>query len=243
MQIFPRLSTGAISNMENIVILTGLLEADAMSCMSEPVGDGSEALCPLTMESIYAKNDAQFLKEAVQAISKKPLFESNAAWDKTVQECEDVGNMGAIKIQKCGHEFSALPLLYEVMTKVFKCPICRGGSESEVVLDKDKVPDNMSPKTWKVLCSISTKVREEDRKQKQIEENAFPLGMQMTSLIELYDSMPWTMSFSLYRTENPSTNERPFVIIPIQMRMETHIIIDDDGNLNNTEVILRSGDD
>jgi len=120
------------------VILTGLVEADAMSCMSEPAGDVSETLCPLTMESIYAKNDAQILKETVETISKKPLFVRNAAWDKTVQECEHVGNMGAIKIKKCGHEFSALPLLYEVMRKVFKCPICRGGSESEVILDQHK---------------------------------------------------------------------------------------------------------
>jgi len=229
--------------MENIVILNGLLEADAISCMSEPAGDGSETVCPLTMESIYAKNDAQFLKEAVKTISNNPLFVKPEAWEKIVQDCEDVGNMGAIKIQKCGHEFSALPLLYEVMTKVFKCPICRGGSETKVVLDKDQVPGNMSPKTWKVLCSICTIVREQDRKQKQIEENALPLVMQINSLIDMYDSMPWMMTFSLYRTENPSTSERPFVIIPVPMRMETHIIIDDDGNSNNSEVILRSGND
>jgi len=126
------------------------------------------------------------------------------------EECLDV--ILGIKIKKCGHEFSALPLLYEVMTKVFKCPICRGGSESEVILDQDKVPANMSPKTWKVLYNISTRVREENRRQKQIEENTFPLGMQMSSIIDLYDSMPWSMSFSLYRTENPSTSERPFPI-------------------------------
>ena len=224
------------------MVLNGLVESDALSRISEPAGNSAETLCPLTMESIYAKNDAQFLKEAVEAISKKPLFVRNAAWDQTVQECAQVEDMGAIKIKKCGHEFSALPLLYEVMTKVFKCPICRGGSESEVILDQDEVPANMAPKTWKVLCMICTRVREEDKKQKQIEENTFPLGMQMTSVIEMYDSMPWTMSFSLYRTENPSTSERPFVIIPIQMRMETHIMIDDNGNLNNTEIILRSGD-
>ena len=129
------------------------------------------------------------------------------------------------------------------MTKVFKCPICRGGSESEVILDEDKVPANMPSKTWKVLCRISARVREEDKRQKQLEENAFPLGMHMISVLDMYDSMPWSMSFSLYRTENPSTSERPFVIIPIQMRMETHIMIDDDGNLNNTEIILRSGDE
>jgi len=62
----------------------------------------------------------------------------------------------------------------------------------------------------------------------------------MMSVIDMYDSMPWSMLFALYRTENPNTNERPFVIIPIQMRMETHIMIDDNGNLNNTEIILRS---
>ena len=55
-------------------------------------------------------------------------------------------------------------------------------------------------------------------------------------------NLPWQMSFPLYRTENPSTNDRPFVIIPIQMRMETHIMIGDDEIVNNTEIILRSGD-
>jgi len=101
----------------------------------------------------------------------------------------------------------------------------------------------MPKKTWEVLCKISTRVREEDKKQKRLEENVSPLGMQMMSVIEMYDSMPWSMSFSLYRTENPTISERPFVIIPIQMRMETHIIMDDDGNLNTTEIVLRSGDD
>jgi len=243
MKRFSHLSNSAISNMENILILTGLVEADAMSSISEAAGDRYEKMCPLTMESIYAKNDAQFLKEAVETISNTPSFVKDAAWDKTVKDCVQVENMGAIKIQKCGHEFSALPLLYEVMTKKFRCPICRGGSEGEVILDADKVPANMPQKTWEVLCKISTRVREEDKKQKRLEENVSPLGMQMMSVIEMYDSMPWSMSFSLYRTENPTISERPFVIIPIQMRMETHIIMDDDGNLNTTEIVLRSGDD
>ena len=128
------------------------------------------------------------------------------------------------------------------MTTVFKCPICRGVSETEIDLDEDKAPANMPPKIWKILCSISTKVRDEDKRQKRIEENTFPMGMQMISVVEMYESMPWQLAFSLYRTENPGTNEQPFVIIPIQMRMETHILINDDGNMDNTEIILRSGD-
>jgi hypothetical protein len=225
-----------------IIILTGLVEADALIHTSSDPGHAAETSCPLTMESVYAKNDAQFLKETAETIAKNPLFVSSAAWEQTVRDCEDVEDMGAIKIKKCGHEFSAVPLLYEVMTKVFKCPICRGGSETEIDLDKDNIPANMPRKTWKILCSFSKHVRDEDKRQKRIEENTFPLDMQMISVVDMYDSLPWQMSFSLYRTENPSTNERPFVIIPIQMRMETHIMIGEDGVMNNTEIILRSGD-
>jgi len=101
------------------------------------------------------------------------------------------------------------------MTKVFKCPICREGSKTEIDLKGDKAPANMPPKTWKILCSISTKVRDEDKRKKRIEESTFPLGMQMICVVDMYESMPWQMAFSLYRTENLSTNEQPFVIIPI----------------------------
>jgi hypothetical protein len=103
---------------------------------------------------------------------QEPAVMSNTAWENTVQECAQVKEMGAINIKKCGHEFSAVPLLYEVMTKVFKCPICRGGSETEIDLDEDKVPANMPKIIKKILCSNSTKVRDEDKQQNRIEENA-----------------------------------------------------------------------
>jgi hypothetical protein len=230
--------------MENagVIILTGLTDSDGLIRVLGAAENSLENTCPLTMESIYAGDDANFLKETTATIAQNPLFVSNSLWEKTVSECADVENMGAVRIQKCGHEFSAVPLLYELMTKVFKCPICRGGSETEVTLDGNKIPANMPEKTWKILCTICTRVRDEDKRQKRIEENAFPIDMQMISIVDMYESMPWQMSFSLYRTENPSTNERPFVIIPIQMRMETHIMIGEDGIVNNTDIILRSGD-
>jgi len=91
----------------------------------------------------------------------------NPAWDKTVQECIQVENMGAIKIQKCGHEFSAVPLLYEVMTKVFKCPICRGGSETEVTLDEDKFRPTCLQKLGKSCVEIpqesEMRIKDKDR--------------------------------------------------------------------------------
>jgi len=77
---FPLLNTAPLvtgsKNMEStgMIVPTGLAEADALICTSEKTGHTSEILCPLTMESIYSKNNSQFLKETFQTIAKNPLL-------------------------------------------------------------------------------------------------------------------------------------------------------------------------
>jgi len=207
-----------------------------------PYDENKESICPLTMESVHQNNDTTFLKDCIDSIQNKVNFVQDKSWTEMKKDWVPLKNMGGIKIQKCGHEFSAVPFLYEVMTKVFKCPICRGGSETKIALESENVPNNVPVETWKLLCQISSKVRAEDDRQRRSDESVFPVDIQVFSVMEMYEVMPWQISFSLYRSENPAYNERPFVIIPIHMRIENHILIDDDGQVPHSHVTLRSGD-
>jgi len=222
------------------IILNGKNQNDAMILLSDD--DNGERMCPLTMESVHKNNDEIFLKDCVDSVEKKVNFAVDETWETMKKSWIPLQNMGGIKIEKCGHEFSAVPFLYEVMTKVFKCPICRGGSETKIALESENVPNNVPVETWKLLCQISSKVRAEDDRQRRLDESVFPVDIQVFSVMEMYEVMPWQISFSLYRSENPAYNERPFVIIPIHMRIENHILIDDDGQVPHSHVTLRSGD-
>jgi len=207
-----------------------------------PYDENKEIICPLTMESVHQNNDAAFLKDCVDSIQNKVNFVADKSWTEMEKDWMPLKNMGGIKIQKCGHEFSAVPFLYEVMTKVFKCPICRGGSLSRLEIKFDKTPNNIPEETWKLLCQISSKVREEDERQRRLDESVLPMDIQVFSVMEMYEVMPWQITFALYRSENPGYNERPFVIIPIHMRIENEIVIDDDGRGEDSHVTLQSGD-
>ena len=222
------------------IVLNGSNEDDAIVLFSDD--ENRDSTCPLTMESLHKNNDEVFLKDCVDSIEKKVNFVEDKSWTEMKKDLMPLKNMGGIKIQKCGHEFSAVPFLYEVMTKVFKCPICRGGSQSKIALEPEKAPNNVPEETWKLLCQISSKVRVEDERQRRLDESLLPVDMQVFSVMEMYEVMPWQISFALYRSENPGYNERPFVIIPIHMRIDNDIVIDDDGHSQDRHVTLRSGD-
>ena len=226
-----------------MISLPGLLSTDILirTKASETEDDQH---CPLTLEPLHEKNDAVFFTECIKNINLNPHTKMDKDWQEMkAYDFDKFPNLGAIKIKGCGHIFGGAALMYEIMTKRFKCPICRGGSSHEVDLKYPETPENMHKKTWEVLRGLAAKVRQNDTLQRIMDENLSPENViSLVSIVEIYQTLPWQMTFSIYRSENPTTNERPYMIIPISMRVDDDIVIHEDGHVEMGETTIRSGE-
>ena len=225
------------------ILLPGL-EATDVFLLLEAAEDQADTECPLTMEPMHAPNDAQFFAECVKTTDKNSRQAPDDAWTQLTQDdFSGLPNMGAIQIVKCGHKFGGAAFMYEVMTKKFKCPICRGGSVNEVALDTAQPPANVHSRTWDVLCRLAARVRENDRSQRILEESQSPsTSLQVVSIFEVYHALPWQIDFSIYRSEHPSYNERPYMVIPIPMRVDSETILSSHDRAPTEETTIRSGE-
>jgi len=225
------------------IILPGLEATDAFVLFGKT--DEHEGVdCPLTMEPLNGADDAQFLLECVKNTDKNSANAPDATWTKLKQDdFSDLANMGGIQILKCGHKFGGVAFMYEIMTKKFKCPICRGGSVNEVTLDRSQTPRDVPVKTWDTLCLVAAQVRENDHIQRIMEEShGLSNIMAVVPIFEIYHTLPWRIAFSIYRSEHPPYNERPYMVVPIPMRVDSDLSVHDDENASTEDVTIRSGE-
>lgn len=232
-----------MSSPQTHILLPGL-EATDVFLVLEATEDQSDTECPLTMEPIHSQNDAQFFTECVKNTDKNSRKDPDDAWTKLTQDdFSGLPSMGGIQIVKCGHKFGGAAFMYEIMTKKFKCPICRGGSVNEVTLDTAQTPSNVHSRTWNVLCRLAARVRENDLSQRMLEESQNPSNsLQVVSIFEIYHTLPWQIDFSIYRSEHPSYNERPYMVIPIPMRVDSETNSNSHGTTHTDETTIRSGE-
>ena len=191
-------------------------------------------ICVLTMENVNLCDDVSYLSDIVKNIKNMSIT------NYLHEISSEIKNIGSIKIIKCGHHFSGVPILYEFMTKKFKCPICRFGSEKEIDL-KENRPSTIAPNMWTLLCKIAEITRENDKKQRLEEEEAMVEQISLTTVIAMYEILPWDVSFSIYRNENPLIHERPYAIMSVGMRYDNLLSINPETSSSMENVVLHSG--
>lgn len=148
------------------VTLPGLGETDVLILYSR--GDSLEFFqnltCALTLEVIDSSEcQRTFVRGLVDSLAEKHAAKREALLKDILKKntCDDPL---IAQIKECKHAFSALPLIYNLMTVCFKCPICRCGSNKVVDISngaEDAAKSGLHSKTWDIMCGLARMYRED----------------------------------------------------------------------------------
>ena len=220
------------------VALPGLATADVIE-IQDTLYDHAR-VCPLTMHPMGQCASAAFLTEMSTFNTHSP---TSAAITRGV-ECE---HMGMATIRGCGHTFAALPLLYNIMSRQFRCPICRGGSNAEVDLTRACV--DLPADVWQVLCIICAETKKRYKQETADEENALIISehagadgtfadMDFDSIVDI---VAFRAIFSVYRTgahtQNSTTIQTPVAVIVFNLKHSRQF----DSNDNEERIVFSCG--
>jgi hypothetical protein len=161
--------------MRTVLLPGGARSTDLLEVYDDTKCPGHiDITCALTLDSVVECNAREFLHERLVACasteSRANSMRScdNKCFAKSLAEAyHDLSLLQTsqmptcIRIAACGHMFSAAPLLYEFVTRTFRCPLCRQGSAHNIVLEvTEPIPTNIDPNLWRVLCFLGRQVRE-----------------------------------------------------------------------------------
>lgn len=207
-------------------------------------------ICPLTMYPVGQFDGAAFLEEMhtlnVQKRSLLAKTQYHASVENVIANGLDCGNMGMATIRGCGHQFAALPLLYNIMSRELRCPICRGGSNKEVNVTQPCA--GVSREIWSLLCIICAETKER-YKQETIDEEQTLLRLEHAGVDGTFDDLnfesineivAFRVIFSIYRggahTHSNTVNQMP--IATVVFALQHSILIDSSDD--ETETIVFS---
>ena len=149
-----------------------------------------DVICALTLSSVVHHDAKIFLQEKLETAKTtvagglqpsnpraKMLFE---AAQQDLQDIDLQQIPTCIRIEACGHVFSGAPLLYELISRAFTCPLCRHGSRQTVdIHDTDIIPANMDKHLWRVLCFLAQHARKSARVETDHHPGLFLLSQHM----------------------------------------------------------------
>ena len=184
--------------------------------------------CVLTMANCWAHDDKAFLRSKINMLegdvyAKATKVMNTSAWKLLHTVIDKTKDVGCLKVTKCGHQFSGLPLLYAFMTTGFKCPICRCGANVQIDISA-KVPEGMCSKMWMILCVLCDVVRKRDRVERNHDTHFSTLQLARQTITVVYQTLPWVVRFVLYKDANPGMDSEPFAQIPIRMTIDRSVL-------------------
>lgn len=208
------------------IVLPGLVTVDTILLQSGAVDD--TYTCPMTLNSLSQCETLSFLKEMIELVSDvtirqrvQVLFERHEAdWG---------GSLGGVEIERCGHVFSTLPLLYLYMTGRARCPICRGGSNREVLLDGWCT--GIKRDLWTMLCILAEDAKKRQHDAAILEDAAIAHELVQRPSIsemdvdEMMDHVSFRCYISVYRDSVETTSEfagrrdNPVAVMVVDMNL------------------------
>lgn len=182
----PEHSKGKDASRCTEISLPGLDESDGITLMAPEQAKSKDDPCPLTCYPMNGFNPNEFLQDIVSAIVRESEGD-NKKRSRSLADLQDkvagaTPHAAVARLQGCGHEFQALPLLFHVLTSKFRCPVCRVGSSKTVDLSCDKKFAQALPMIDKGTCSVLCQTARLSRENKKIED----MREEMTALLEMH---------------------------------------------------------
>jgi hypothetical protein len=202
--------------MKMQILLPGVDTKDVLQLVED-----IETICVLTMEDVNVCDNVKFLHDIVGADNGNVKYkeEIEAITRNIPVSCD---GLRGIQFVQCKHVFSAVPLLYNIMTTCFKCPICRCGSSAIIDIENAK-PKNLEYDVWNTLCVISSIVRRRHQDDRAEEENSVDIQPSIEIMNELRLELSWMVQFSIYNTNSNNGNTPAAVIgLPLRKVMESN---------------------
>lgn len=200
--------------------------------------------CVLTMENCWEHDDKSFFRDQIALLERDVYAKATkllvlSSWKKLSALVEKLPNIGCLRVAGCGHKFSGIPLLYNMMASGFKCPICRFGGNADINLDA-KVQGDFPLKLWEILCVLCKVVRKRNLIEMNHEAHFSTLQLARQTITVVYQSMPWVVRFVLYKEKNPTMNSLPCAEIPMQMTMD-HAALQNRQGVWPDDIVLSVG--
>ena len=126
-----------------------IIELDGERLIIEKTDElADQELCSLTMEG-YSVSTYDFFEDKLLVYKHN---ENRKCLDM-IQDYMSIGmeNMEPIRLASCGHKFSAIPFLYNIIVNTFNCPLCRQGPGIPVNIQQQHV-ENIPDQIWNCLC-------------------------------------------------------------------------------------------
>mgnify|MGYP000589608738 CR=1 FL=1 len=230
------------------IILPGTLTVDKLIYYTGKHAEiHKECVCSLTMENVLSCDAVDFLNDQIRCKIADPNndLQTHKLYQDTLKDLKELIFCGCIKIEKCGHIFAAVPILFEIMTRCFKCPICRSGSSN--VVDTtciEKAPDNMNLNLWRILSIISRHVKIEQKKQEESENFLIAAQFQPLTFEEIVVSNrvpPLQTIIYLYSNSRPNPRERPTLVVQIDLHYSSDLNTSVINSNNDVNIVLDSG--
>lgn len=210
--------TSELSSDMYSIVLPGLESGDDIDI--EDTEYDASFVCPLTMNEVGDCFTGAFLVEMhMLNFNKEPML---------VQNVKESDKMGLATIRGCGHQFGALPLLYNIMSREMRCPICRGGSNKQV--NTKQMCSGIDKGIWNLLCMICDETKERYKKETIEEEQSLIRqehagldgtfeGLNFESIIEI---VAFRVIFSIYReaahSSGNSANQVPVAVLAFALK-------------------------
>jgi len=180
--------------------------------------------CALIMGNYWDHDDKSFLRDKIALLERDVYAKATklfalSLWKMLPGMIEDLQDIGCLRVARCGHKFSGIPLLYNMMTSGFKCPICRFEGNADINLDA-MVQGDFPLQLWEILCVLYKVVRKRNLIEMHHEAHFSTLQLARQTITVVYQSMPWVVRFVMYKENNPSMNGVPCAEIPLQMTMD-----------------------
>lgn len=191
-------------------ILPGLESQDSLVLDYCDVDIKKNAYCALAMDKIKNINALEQFEDLISPHRENNKISESIS--RLFSKTQKKPIPRSVTIQKCGHEFCAIPFLFHVMSTKFNCPVCRGGSGNEIKLT-EKLP-NIQSSLWDLLVILSQDSREKRIMEQENEdhETAVSYGdfhMESLSLHELVtDVMNFFVAFQIRTNTGEHTGGR-----------------------------------
>ena len=116
-----------------------------------------------------------------------------------------------------------MPLIYNLVTTCFKCPVCRGGSNKVVDIESSKTPHNIETRIWSLLCALAKIYRKQIKLEEDEVNRDLVLDVSQQTIASLRSHVTWTIMFFLESRASvdnrPRANMRnPCAVIAVRLR-------------------------
>lgn len=189
----------------------------------------NEGTCPLTMDTLYISTHV-FFKDIIFAYKKG---KKNAELDDIEKYIvENMEDLPPVYFAQCGHEFSAIPLIFNIIINTVKCPICRAGSGGVVNLEVETV-ENIPQEIWNCLRMLGEYVRQRHKEERELENEQAAAALDGAVLLDIThtrQAIQWVALFTVYNRHQEGNTRQirthrvtPFAVVAVPLHMrESH---------------------